>query len=95
MEMAANGKEVVSKKVLSTLNTPDAPQQIYAWLKKIYGNADYTFIFRSYSKNNIEKFRMVEPWQWKYLPSLNYHGTMKKETLEAIQKIAGIDKITI
>ncbi|WQJ53888.1 MAG: hypothetical protein [Wendovervirus sonii] len=89
------GKTVISDKIISALNIPGINIQLYNWLQKLYSNADYSFIFRTYSKANIQNFRMIEPWQWKYIPSLNYHGTLKKDTLDAIQKISGIDKIVI
>lgn len=38
---------------------------------------------------------MIEPWQWKMLPNLNYNGTVKKDVLDKIHKITGISTIKV
>jgi hypothetical protein len=48
-----------------------------------------------YNVSNIKKIRMIEPWQWKTLPNLDYVGNIKKEVLDKIHKITGIAKIKI
>ena len=50
----------------------------------MYAGIDYDVIFRNYSISQIKNIRLIEPWQWKYIPYLNYEGSLKKETLSAI-----------
>jgi len=61
----------------------------------MYNINSYDIIFRNYNVSNIKKIRMIEPWQWKTLPNLDYTGNIKKEVLDKIHKITGISKIKI
>jgi len=61
----------------------------------MYNINSYDIIFRNYNVSNIKKIRMIEPWQWKTLPNLDYAGNIKKEVLDKIHKITGISKIKI
>lgn len=94
-KLAFNKNLVISKKVYEFLSTPKGEQQIIDELKRAYSKVDYSFIFRNYSVKHIKSIRLIEPWQWKYLPFLTYNSFDKGETLKAIQKISGIDNIKI
>ena len=94
-KMVFNKVLPVSPKVYAFLVKEDAEKQIKDQLKRYYPNADYDIIFRNYTASKINDVRMIEPWQWKYLPSLTYANFDKGNTLKAIQTIAGIDKIEI
>ena len=75
--------------------TNDAEEKIIEELNRAYSGIDYKFIFRNYAVANIKDIRLIEPWQWKYIPFLNYDSFEKGETLKAIQKIFGFDIIHI
>jgi hypothetical protein len=93
--LAAKKQPVLSKNILTFLGKGNAEATLNAYFKKMYNIDSYDIIFRTYNVNNIKKVRMIEPWQWKTLPNLNYAGDIKKEVLEVIHKITGISKIKI
>lgn len=94
-KIAFNKNITISEKVYKFLSNDNAEQKIIDNLNNIFRGIDYSFIFRNYSINKIGKIRLIEPWQWEYIPYLNYVGTLKKETLEAIWTISGISNITL
>ena len=94
-KLTYNKQMAISEKVYRFLSNNDAEQKIIKELERAYKDVDYKSIFRIYSVSNIKNIRLIEPWQWKYLPFMNYNSFDKGETLKAIQKISGIDKIHI
>ena len=94
-KMAARKQPTLSKKILSFLQKGDAVDILNAYLKKMYNINSYAVIFRTYNIQNIKRLRMIEPWQWKMLPNLNYNGTVKKDVLDKIHKITGISTIKV
>lgn len=60
-----------------------------------YKIKNYSLIFRTYSSKNIKTLRFIEPWQWQYIPFINYKQNIKQNILQLIQHITGIDKIKI
>ena len=94
-KLAYNKQLVISQKVYKFLSSDDAEQKIITELERAFKGIDYKSIFRNYSVSNIKNIRLIEPWQWKYLPFMNYNSFDKGDTLKAIQKISGIDKVHI
>lgn len=94
-KMAFNKIAPISEKVYKFLSDNNAEQKIIEELNKAYKGIDYSFIFRNYAVSQIKNIRLIEPWQWKYIPFLNYDSFEKGDTLKAIQKISGIDQIHI
>ena len=94
-KLAFNKQAPISEKVYRFLSSNDAEEKIIEELNRAYSGLDYKFIFRNYAIANIKDIRLIEPWQWKYIPFLNYDSFDKGDTLKAIQKISGIDKIHI
>lgn len=94
-KQAFNKQAPISEKVYRFLSSNDAEEKIIEELNRAYSEIDYKFIFRNYAIANIKDIRLIEPWQWKYIPFLNYDSFDKGNTLKAIQKISGIDKIHI
>lgn len=94
-KLAANKNLVISDKLYKFLIQPNAVSIIKDFLNKFYPNVDYNVIFRNYDISRIKDIRLIEPWQWKYIPFLNYEGTLKKDTLSAIQKISGISAVRL
>ena len=93
--LAAKKQAVLSQKILTFLAKGNAEATLNTYLKKMYNINSYDIIFRNYNVSNIKKIRMIEPWQWKALPNLDYAGNIKKEVLDKIHKITGISKIKI
>ena len=91
--LAFNKKLTISEKVYNFLIDPNAEKNIQFYLQQAYENVNYNFLYRNYNISNIKNIRLIEPWQWKYIPFLDYEGSIKKDTLEVIQKITGIDKM--
>lgn len=60
-----------------------------------YEQANYQMLFRNYAVSNIQKIRLVEPWQWKFLPFLSFEASLKGQTLKAIQEVNGFLKVRI
>ena len=94
-KQAFNRQAPISEKVYRFLSSNDAEEKIIEELNRAYPGIDYKFIFRNYAVTNIKNIRLIEPWQWKYIPFLNYDSFDKGDTLKAIQKISGIDTIHI
>ena len=94
-KMAFNKIAPISEKVYRFLSFNDAEEKIIKELKRDYPDIDYNILFRNYAVANIKDIRLIEPWQWKYIPFLNYDSFEKGETLKAIQKIFGFDTIHI
>ena len=94
-KMAFNKIAPISEKVYRFLSSNDAEEKIIKELKRDYPDIDYNILFRNYAVTNIKNIRLIEPWQWKYIPFLNYDSFDKGETLKAIQKIFGFDTIHI
>lgn len=94
-KLATKKQAVLSQKILTFLAKGNAEAILNAYLKKMYNINSYDIIFRNYNVSNIKKIRMIEPWQWKILPNLDYAGNIKKEVLDKIHKITGIAKIKI
>ena len=94
-KLATKKQAVLSQKILTFLAKGNAEATLNAYLKKMYNINSYDIIFRNYNVSNIKKIRMIEPWQWKILPNLDYAGNIKKEVLDKIHKITGIAKIKI
>lgn len=94
-KMAFNKIAPISEKVYRFLSSNDAEEKIIKELKRDYPDIEYNILFRNYAIANIKDIRLIEPWQWKYIPFLNYDSFDKGETLKAIQKIFGFDSIHI
>ena len=45
--------------------------------------------------DNIKEIRMIEIWQYKYIPFLKYDGEIKQDVLNTIYQAVGIDKVVI
>lgn len=49
-------------------------------------------LFHNYNANKVISIRMIEPWQWKFIPYLYYKDTMKQEILTRIYQINGFNE---
>jgi len=62
-------------------------------LNKTYNIPNNPNIFiRTYSKSLIRNIRMIEYWQWKHIPFLNYNASEnKQDVLNTIYKLTDTD----
>ena len=86
-EQVAKGKFPVSENVQKLILSGEIENMLVQSLK-----IDYSTIFRHYKIQNIANIRLIEYWQWKYLPYLNYNGSIKGDVLKIIQHVTGIDR---
>ena len=94
-KMAFNKIAPISERVYTFLSNGNPEEKIIKELERAYSGIDYKCIFRNYAIANIKDIRLIEPWQWKYIPFLNYDSFDKGNTLKAIQKLSGIDQVRI
>ena len=92
---SANNIFPISKNITSWLSNETNIKQYFKYIQNHYKLENIKYIFRTYSKSNISNIRYIEPWQWKYVPFLNYKNDIKENILQMIQKITNIDKINI
>lgn len=89
---AGEGKETISDKVKDYFGKKDIQTALLKFLKTNM-NVNYEVIFRSYKKGNISDLHYIEPWQWKYIPFVEYNDTIKANMLNDIHKVTGIANI--
>lgn len=89
-----NGKIITSNSINKfLLNDNTCIQQIMYKLNKTYNIPNNPNIFiRTYSKSLIRNIRMIEYWQWKHIPFLNYNASEnKQDILNTIYKLTHTD----
>lgn len=89
-----SGKIITSNSINKfLLNDNTCIQQIMYKLNKTYNIPNNPNIFiRTYSKNLIRNIRMLEYWQWKHIPFLNYNASEnKQDVLNTIYKLTHTD----
>lgn len=89
-----NGKIITSNSINKfLLNDNTCIQQIMYKLNKTYNIPNNPNIFiRTYSKDLIRNIRMIEYWQWKHIPFLNYNASEnKQDVLDTIYKLTHTD----
>lgn len=92
-EQAHQGQLPISKNITKYFMTNES-----LFLKRIqdkYKLTNIKFIFRTYNPDKIRKIRFIEPWQWQYIPFLNYKQYIKETELKLIQQLTGISKIKL
>lgn len=51
------------------------------YIKVKYKLSNTALIFRTYNINKIQQIRFIEPWQWQYIPFINYKQSVKESVL--------------
>ena len=51
------------------------------YIKVKYKLSNTALIFRTYNINKIQQIRFIEPWQWQYIPFINYKQSVKESAL--------------
>lgn len=89
-EKASRGGKPISDNVIKTFIEPGRLKNFYEVIKKECNLKNTSLIFRAYNIKNIQAPRLVETWQYKYIPFLRYNGELKQEILSLIYKISGM-----
>ena len=79
------GRHVFSTKVLKMLQ-PDGGMKFIKYISEKYKVDKGSFAFRRYYISKILKYRMIDMWQWKYLPFLEYREGVRGAELKKIQR---------
>lgn len=89
-KMAINGKKPLSEEVMKTFMNPASKKEFLDMVVKTCNLKYAGFISRYYNIQNIKNPRLIETWQYKYLPFLRYTGDLKDEVLKLIWSISGM-----
>lgn len=92
---AHQGLTPISKNISMFFANKDNISKFLNYIKLKYKLSNTSLIFRTYNVNKIKDIRFIEPWQWQYIPFINYKQSVKESILQLIQHITGIDKIKI
>lgn len=92
---AHNGMVPISKNISMFFSKKENQDKFLNYIKVKYKLSNTALIFRTYNINKIQQIRFIEPWQWQYIPFINYKQSVKESVLQVIQHITGIDKIKI
>ena len=89
-QMVIKGQKPYSNNVSAIFLDKNKEKAFYDHITRICKLKDTSFIYRTYSISNILNPRMVEVWQYKYIPFLRYTGELKNEILTRIWNISGM-----
>ena len=79
-------RHVFSKKVLTMLQR-DGGLSFVKMISEKYKIDKNSFAFRRYYMSRIVKYRMIDMWQWKYLPFLDYKEGIRGAEIKKIQSM--------
>jgi len=82
----SKNRHVFSEKVLKMLQ-PDGGLSFIKLIAEKYKIDKNSFAFRRYYLSRIEKYRMIDIWQWKYLPFLEYREGIRGAEIKKIQSM--------
>lgn len=94
-DMAHMGQVPISNTIQKFFLNQDNVDLLLKRIKELYKVKETRFIFRTYDIKKIQGIRFIEPWQWKYIPFIDYKQNVKNSTLALIHSITGINKIRI
>ena len=81
-----------SEKISKMLLTEQNETKILQYIKQQYNIQNIGIIYRTYNIQNIKSPRLIEIWQWKYIPFLKYNQSIKQDILNKIYEVINIDK---
>lgn len=93
--LAINGRVPLSKSVTRVFTDERLEKQFLEEIRKQCRISEYGLIFRTYSKDNAKDVRLIENWQHKYVPFLEYTGELKQDVLRLIWKVTGTDQLKL
>jgi len=78
------GRHVFSKTVLKSLQ-PDGGVKFIKYISKKFNVNKDCFAFRRYYIDNISRYRLIDVWQWKYIPFLEYKEGIRGAEIKKLQ----------
>ena len=93
--MAGKGEAPISKSVTRTFLNEDTEKAFFEHIARECKLQHTEMLYRTYSVENIKEVRMIEIWQYKYIPFLTYTGEMKSDILQLIHKVTGTDNLRL
>lgn len=81
----AKGKVSFSQQLVKALQ-PDEGLKFLTVVTRKYKISQKTWAFRKYYVDKITRCRLIDTWQWKYLPFLDYSQGVRGAQLARIQK---------
>lgn len=88
-KMARTGKAPISTNVAKVFLNRDTERQFIQYIVKQCKLQNTDILYRQYQVDKIKDIRMIEVWQYKYLPFLTYNGELKKDVLQHIYQATG------
>lgn len=85
------GEHVFSKSVLRTLQ-PDGGMKFIKYISDRYKIDRSSFAFRRYYMSKIKRYKMIDVWQWKYIPFLEYREGVRGAEIKKIQALNAAKK---
>ena len=95
LEMANKGRAPISNNAAKVFLNEATEKQFFDYIIQNCKLQNTDILYRWYSVDNIKEIRMIEVWQYKYIPFLKYDGEIKQDVLNTIYQAVGIDKVVI
>ncbi len=95
LDMYASKQAPISNNVAKVFLNKETELAFFNHIKKECNLKNVGMIYRTYNSKSIHEIRMLEVWQHKYIPFLNYTGDLKQEILKLIYKVTGIDRLVL
>lgn len=93
--MVHNKKAPISNKVATVFLNTKTEREFIQYIAKTCNLKNTDILYRQYQIDTIKDIRMIEVWQYKYIPFLTYNGELKKDVLEAIYMATGTSNVQI
>lgn len=93
--MVRNGQAPISNKVATVFLNRDTERQFIQYIVKTCNLKNTDILYRQYQLDKIKDIRLIEIWQYIYLPFLTYNGELKKDVLSQIYRATGTDNIRL
>lgn len=77
IDMAFKGRMPVSKNVLQKFSNDDLEKQFYEYIKQECNLRNTGILFRHYNISRMQRVRLIEIWQHRLIPFLEYRGEIK------------------
>ena len=93
--MANKGRAPISNNAAKVFLNETTEKQFFDYIIQNCKLQNTDILYRWYPVDNIKEIRMIEVWQYKYIPFLKYDGEIKQDVLNTIYQAVGIDKVVI
>ena len=95
LEMANKGRAPISNNAAKVFLNEATEKKFFDYIIQNCKLQNTDILYRWYSVDHIKEIRMIEVWQYKYIPFLKYDKEIKQDVLNTIYQAVGIDKVVI